>query len=91
MAGERGGRSSVAHGVGRERESEPRERLREWARVGEEDVLAFNVAYGVAGEGSMAGTWRRPTILGHGAGETEPSRTVRWSQADCPRGRALHV
>ena len=40
-------------------------------------MLAFNAAYGVAGEGSMAGTWRRPTILGHGAGETEPSRTVR--------------
>ena len=66
-----------------------RERVREWARVGEEDVLAFNAAYGVAGEGSMAGTWRRPTILGHGAGETEPSRTVCPSQADHPRGRAL--
>ena len=24
--------------------------VREWARVGEEDVLAFNAAYGVAGE-----------------------------------------
>ena len=89
MAGERGGRSSVAHGVGRERESEPRERerererVREWARVGEEDVLAFNAAYGVAREGSMAGMWRRPTILGHGVDETEcvadrpPSQTVR--------------
>ena len=57
-AGEWGGRSSVAHGVGRERESDPRERVcvREWARVGEEDVLAFNAAHGVAGEGSMAGT-----------------------------------
>ena len=27
-----------------------REREREWAQVGEEDVLAFNAAYGVAGE-----------------------------------------
>ena len=81
--------SSSVHGAGRERESEPRERVREWAQVGEEDVLAFNAAYGVAGEGSMAGTWRRPTILGHGAGKTEPSRTVHRSQADCPRDRAL--
>ena len=48
--------------------------------MGEEDVLAFNAAYGVAGEGSMAGTWRRPMILGHGAGEIEPSRTVRRTQ-----------
>ena len=52
MVVDMGGRSSVAHGVGRERESDPREREREreWARVGEEDVLAFNAAYGVAGE-----------------------------------------
>ena len=42
--------SHAVHGVGRERESEPRERVREWARVGEEDVLDFNAAYGVAGE-----------------------------------------
>ena len=71
--------SRAVHGVGRERESEPREREREreWARMGEEDVLAFNAAHGVAGEGSMAGSWRRPRILGHGAGETGPSRTVR--------------
>ena len=41
------GRSSrSAHGVGRERESETRERTREWARVGGEDVLVFNAAYG---------------------------------------------
>jgi len=40
-------------------------------------VLAFNAAYGVAGEGSMAGTWLRPTILGHGAGETGPLQTIR--------------
>jgi len=40
--------SSSVHGAGRERESEPRER--EWAWVGEEDVLAFNAAYGVAEE-----------------------------------------
>ena len=31
---------------------------------------------GWPGKSPMAGTWRRPTILGHGAGETEPSRTV---------------
>ena len=42
--------SSSVHGAGRERESEPRERVREWAWVGEEDVLDFNAAYGVAGE-----------------------------------------
>ena len=42
--------SSSAHGVGRERESETRERMREWARVGEEKVCAFNAAYGMAGE-----------------------------------------
>ena len=35
--------------VNRERGRE-RERVREWARVGEEDVLDFNAAYGVAGE-----------------------------------------
>ena len=40
--------SSNAHGVGRERESETRERTREWARVGGEEVLAFNAAYGMA-------------------------------------------
>ena len=41
------GRSSrSAHGVGRERKSEPRERVREWARVGGGEVLAFNAAYG---------------------------------------------
>ena len=43
------GRSSrSAHGVGRERESETRERTREWARVGGEEVPAFNAAYGMA-------------------------------------------
>jgi len=43
-AGERGGPSSVAHGVGRERESEPRERVKEWARVGEEDGARLQCA-----------------------------------------------
>ena len=44
--------SSSVHGAGRERESEPieRKRVREWARLGEEDVLTFNAAHGVAGE-----------------------------------------
>ena len=43
------GRSSrSAHGVGRERESEPREREKEWAHVGGGEVLAFNAAYGMA-------------------------------------------
>ena len=51
----------------------------------EEDGLAFNAAYGEVQESSTVGTWRRPTILGHGAGGTEPSRTVRALVADCPR------
>ena len=33
-----------------EEELTERERVMEWARVGEDDVLAFNAAYGVAGE-----------------------------------------
>ena len=40
--------SNVAHGVGMEMERELRERAREWARVGEGDVHAFNAAYGMA-------------------------------------------
>ena len=41
------GRSSrSAHDIGREGGSEPRERVREWARVGGGEVLAFNAVYG---------------------------------------------
>ena len=79
----RGGRSNVPHGVGRERESElrERERVREWARGGWRAVRDFNAAHGEGRESSTVGTWWRPTILGHGAGETEPSQTVRSPQA----------
>ena len=47
-----GSRSSVVHGVGRVRESELRERESDGVGAGwvEEDGLAFNAAYGVAGE-----------------------------------------
>ena len=47
-------------------------------------VLAFNVAYGVAGEGSMAGTWRRPTILG-----TEQVKQSRRGPSAAPSGLSL--
>ena len=57
--------------------------------MGEDDVLAFNAKYGVAGEGSMAGTWRRPTIHGHGAGENRAVADHPPYPVDCPRGRAL--
>ena len=76
-AGERGGRSSVAHGVGRVRESEPRERVREWARVGEEDGARLQCGIREwAGTISSVGTWRRPMNLGLGVIEARPSRTV---------------
>ena len=82
--------SSSVHGVGRERESELRESDGVGAGWVEEDGLAFNAAYGVAGEGSMAGTWRRPMILGHGVDETECVADRPPSQADRPQGWALH-
>ena len=45
-----GAQASPMASGGRGRVNRERERVREWARVGEEDVLAFNAAYGVAGE-----------------------------------------
>ena len=74
------GRSSrSAHGVGRERKSEPRER--ESKRVGTGGWrggarLQCGVR-GWPGTSSTVGTWRRPTNLGLGVVETEPSQTVR--------------
>ena len=61
--------SRAVHGVGRERESElrERERVREWERVGEEGVLAFNAAYGDGrAKGSMParGGDRRTPVSG---------------------------
>ena len=53
MAGEGEGAQTspmASGGRGRVNRERERERVREWARVGEEYVLAFNAAYGVAGE-----------------------------------------
>ena len=82
--------SSSVHGVGRERESEMREREREMRSGWVKGRYASSMwRTGMAGEDSMASTWRRPVILDHGAGETEPSRDRPPSQADCPLGAVL--
>ena len=61
------GRSSrSAHGVGRERESEPREREKEWAHVGGGKVHVFNAAYGDGqrrARGSARGGDRRTSVM----------------------------
>ena len=72
------GRSSrSAHGVGRERESEPRERERVGAGGWWEVARLQCGVRGWPEESSRVGTWWRPTNLGHGVVETESLRTVR--------------
>ena len=72
-----GSRSSVVHGVGRERESELRERGRVGAGGWRGDVRLQCGVLGWPGMSSTVGTWRRPTNLGLGVVETRTSRTVR--------------
>ena len=74
-----GRRTSSVHGVGRERESELRERER--GRVGAggwRGVVRLQCGVlGWPGTSSTVGAWRQPTNLGLGVVETEPSQTVR--------------
>ena len=58
--------SSSVHGVGREGESELREREEEWARVGGGKLPAFNAAYGDGQRralGSARGGDRRTSVM----------------------------
>ena len=45
---------------------------------------------GWPGKSSTVGMWRLPTNHGLRVVETEPSRTVRHPQADCPQDTVLH-
>ena len=69
--------SSSVHGVERERESELRERGRVGAGGWRGVVRLQCGVLGWPGTSSTVGKWRRPTNLGLGVVETEPSWTVR--------------
>ena len=90
--------SMASGGWGRANREKGRER-ENGRGVGGRDVLAFNSAYGMAREGWMAGTWRRPTILGHGTGETEcvadrmplPMCCLLYAQVDAMGGKDVRA